>query len=282
MGIPNKLSPLTGGGSILPNGYLAAEFLEFGSLDKYVEITTPWTPAGARVEVRSYERFYETNVGSNSEIGNGSSGNYFFWGAKNNKWHIGCGGYSTTTYDADTNWHNMRLVYASDGGCWVDDLQVRGCDFNASRQILRNFRLGTTTPTVNDIYYAAHTQIKTASLLVNGQLWRDVRAAIDPLGKPCVYDSVEKETFYNGTTTAELTVGMTLIQARQLSRLPITADGTLTVSLPWEAQWDTGVKNALEVATTKGWTITVQYRDPEITTTNIPISFLESTGEQYI
>lgn len=277
MGIPNKLSPMTGEEGMLPRGYLPAEFLEFGAKDKYVEITTPWTTAGAKVEVRSYERFYETNVGSNSEIGNGSSGNYFFWGAKSNKWHIGCGGYNTTTYDADTNWHNMRLVYASDGGCWVDDLKVRGCDFNANTKILRNFRLGTTTPTVNDIYYAAHTQVKTASLWVNGQLWRDVRAAIDLLGKPCMYDRVEKETFYNGTETAELTVGMTSLQALNLRKLPIVESGTLKVSLPWDAQWNIGVQNALSIAATSGWTITVQYRDPEVATANIPTSFLENS-----
>ena len=275
------------GGGALPIGYLAAEFLEFGSKDKYVEITTPWTPAGARVEVRAYERFYETNVGSNSEIGNGSSHNYFFWGAKSDKWHIGCGNYATTSYAADKNWHNMRLVYAStNGGCWVDDLRVYVCDaengFYANRQILKNFRLGATTPTVNEIYYAAHTQIKTASLRVNGQLWREVHAAIDPSGKPCMYDRIEKETFYNGTTTAELTVGMTLAQARKLGKHLPEGGGTMTVSLPWEAQWDAGVQVALSLAATKGWTITVQYRDPEVATTNIPTSFLETNGSQYV
>ena len=249
-----------GGGtatSILPSGYIAAEFLEFGTTDKYIEVTTPWTPAGARVEVRAYERFYNiTPSGSNSEIGNGSSGNYFFWGAKNGKWHVGCGNYNTTTYTADTNWHNMRLVYAPDGGCWVDDLKVRGCDFNASRTILRNFRLGATTPTVNNIYYSACTQIKTVSLRVDGKIWRDVHAAIDPLGKPCVYDRIEKETFYNGTTTAELTVGLTLAQARQLRQLP-AGGGTLKVSLPSNYLEDAGVANAIAAAKANSWNIEV-------------------------
>lgn len=36
MGIPNKLSPMTGGGSILPRGYLPAEFLENGSNQAYI------------------------------------------------------------------------------------------------------------------------------------------------------------------------------------------------------------------------------------------------------
>lgn len=261
-GAPVKRWLLGRGVNALPQGYLAAEFLEFGAKDKYVEVTTPWTPAGAVVQVDAHERFYRLDVGSD-EIGNGSHANYFFWGVKNKKWNIGCGTYGITTYSADTEWHDMKMIYAEDGGAWVDGLKVRACAYSATAHILKSFTLGRTTPTLNNLTYIAYTQVKTASLRVNGQLWRDVRAAIDPEGKPCMYDRIAKETFYNGTETA-LTVGMTLSQARNLGKLP-AGGGTLTVSLPWDAQLDKKVDAALQTAKSNGWTIVVQYQEPDTT-----------------
>lgn len=261
-GAPVKRWLLGRGVDALPQGYLAAEFLEFGAKDKYVEVTTPWTPAGAVVQVDAHERFYRLDVGSD-EIGNGSHANYFFWGVNNKKWYIGCGTYGITTYSADTEWHDMKMIYAEDGGAWVDGLKVRACAYSATAQILKSFTLGRTTPTLNNLTYIAYTQVKTASLRVNGQLWRDVRATIDPSGKPCMYDRIEKETFYNGTDAA-LTVGMTCNQARNLGKLP-AGGGTLTVSLPWDAQLDKKVDAALQTAKGNGWTIVVQYQEPDVT-----------------
>lgn len=174
----------------------------------------------------------------------------------------------------------MRLVYAADGGCWVDALKVRDCSFNANSNILRNFRLGTTAPTVNELFYPAYTWVKKCTLWVNGEKWRDVHAAIDPSGKPCFYDFVEKAAFYNGTET-QLTVGLTLAQARKLSRLP-EGGGEITVSLPWEAMDDIDVRAALDKAAENGWIIIEQYREPEPTTVTMAVDFLESTGTQYI
>lgn len=246
----------------MPKGYLEAEFLEFGGVDKYVEVSTPKTPAGAVVQVDAHERFYRIDVTSD-EIGNGSHANYFFWGVKSKNWYVGCGTYGITTYPADTEWHDMKLVYAEDGGCWVDGQKVRGCSYSETVSILKNFTLGRTTPTINSLTYIAYSQVKTASLRVNGQLWRDVRAAIDPLGKPCMYDRIEKETFYNGTETA-LTVGMTCKQALQLAKLP-AGGGTLKISLPWDAQLYKKVDEALDIAKSKGWRIEIQYQEPDVT-----------------
>ena len=125
------------------------------------------------------------------------------------------------------------------------------------------------------------SRIFYVTLSEGGEITRQFIPAIDPQGRPCMFDKVHKKTYYNKGTGAFI-VGMTLAQARQLSKLPVVEAGDLTVSLPWEAQWDTGVQNALTIAKDRGWTIAVQYRDPEIATTNMPISFLESTGEQYI
>lgn len=248
------LGLLGGGVSTLPAGYLAAEFLEFGGADKYVEVTTPWTAPGDIVRVEAEERFYRLDVGSD-EIGNGSHANYFFWGISNKKWYIGCGSYGVTNYEADTNWHNMQMEYSQNGGAWVDGVKVRGCSYSSTAKILHNFTLGRTTPTVNSLTYIAYSQVKKCKLTVNGTVWRAVQAAIDPSGKPCMYDRIEKESFYNGTATA-LKVGMTLAQARQLGKLP-AGGGTLKVSLPSNYLENEGVVNAIAEANAKGWNIEV-------------------------
>ena len=82
--------------------------------------------------------------------------------------------------------------------------------------------------------------------------------ALTPDGSPSLYDKVTQ-------TTHVLTfpIGFTLSQARKLDKLPATG-GSLTVSLPWEAQLiASGIPAILQAAADKGWTITVQYREPE-------------------
>lgn len=82
---------------------------------------------------------------------------------------------------------------------------------------------------------------------------------------PCI-SSNGKAVLYNTVDGSELSInsfiaGFTLPQARKLSKLPATG-GTLTVSLPWEAQLiASGIPAILQAAADKGWTIMVQYRD---------------------
>lgn len=85
--------------------------------------------------------------------------------------------------------------------------------------------------------------------------------ALTEKGVPCMYDKVSKTPFLNSGLGAFI-VGMTCKQALKLAELPATG-GSLTVSLPWEAQFDYDVYDALQAAKANGWTITVQYRDPE-------------------
>jgi len=92
----------------------------------------------------------------------------------------------------------------------------------------------------------------------------DIVAAVDEKGVACVYDKIRKQTLYASVSNG-LIVGLTLPQARNLRKLP-AGGGKLTVSLPWEAQLvqhNAAVEAALQTAKNNGWTITVQYRDPE-------------------
>lgn len=97
---------------------------------------------------------------------------------------------------------------------------------------------------------------------VKGKL--NLLPAIDASGAPCMFDAETKTPYYNSGSGA-FVVGLNLKQARQLAKLP-AGGGTLTVSLPWEAQLvqhNAEVVAALQAAKSNGWTITVQYREPE-------------------
>lgn len=83
---------------------------------------------------------------------------------------------------------------------------------------------------------------------------------LDQTGRPCMYDTVTEASLYNiAPAGIEFTAGMTIKQARNLANLPATG-GSLTVSLPSEAEFDAAVQRALTAASGKGWTIITQYR----------------------
>lgn len=97
---------------------------------------------------------------------------------------------------------------------------------------------------------------------VNGKLKMDLLPCLDNTGHVCMYDVLNKTPYTD--TYGTIIVGMTVSQARYLRNLPVVESGTLTVSLPWEAQLiASGVPAILQAAADKGWTITVQYREPE-------------------
>ena len=101
------------------------------------------------------------------------------------------------------------------------------------------------------------------TISIEGKLTCHGVPAIDLTGAPCLYDTVSRQNFYNADTTGSaFIVGFDTIKkaAVSLSKLPVTTDGTLTVSLPSEAEEDTWVDGAIDIATKRGWTIITQYR----------------------
>lgn len=104
--------------------------------------------------------------------------------------------------------------------------------------------------------------------------------AVDEKGVPCMFDKVTRKPFYN-LGPGSFIVGMDMKQARKLGKLPSTG-GELTVSLPWAAGVDAQVQVALAKAAETGWTVMVQYREPEVASENIEVDFLESTGTQWL
>ena len=94
--------------------------------------------------------------------------------------------------------------------------------------------------------------------------------ALDPNGIPCMFDRVSKQSFGNsGSGSFIAGVGIVAQLTALLSRLPATG-GTLTLSLPAEANTPE-VSDAMQAChDSKGWTITVhEYRPDTAVTYNL-------------
>lgn len=105
-----------------------------------------------------------------------------------------------------------------------------------------------------------HYRLYSLKIKTNDVLSLSIVPCLTSLGLPCFFDSVTGQTFL--ATGADPTVGLTLAQARNLSKLPSTG-GTLTISLPTGYDSDSGVMNALDTARANGWTLTIQTYTPE-------------------
>lgn len=272
MGIPNKISPLTGGGDMLPRGYLPAEFLEKTAAHHFNTniLFTDVTVSG---------RF------------SGVNGGIFFaiYNADNTSEEYGLGSGIDKTTGVLFNYKGSKYGWAlaDNTPCDVVISHDEGyISFNGNRVNYTpwtptfNFPVLFTAGALNNGNYNSGktgTRIYNAKITRQGVVEGDYVAALAADGTPCLFNFVTKSPIYK-TGTGQFIAGMTIPQARNLSKLPVTEDGALTVSLPWEAQWDVGVQNALSIAADKGWTITVQYRDPETIAAYLPINFLEITG----
>ena len=92
---------------------------------------------------------------------------------------------------------------------------------------------------------------------------RDMVPVLDASGTPCMFDRVSKQSFYN-SGTGSFIVGMTMRQLPALLHLPRVTSGELTLSLPWEAQLvQYGAPAILEEVKNRGWTLIVQYAEPD-------------------
>lgn len=127
---------------------------------------------------------------------------------------------------------------------------------------------------------ACRAKLYGAKITEDSVLTYDLIPCLDPLGVPCMFNTVTHKLIYN-SGTGSFIAGMTTDQAVNLATLPATG-GSLTVSLPLAAAFDDKIQSVLNAAADKGWTITVQYRESELTTENIEADFLENDVVQYI
>ena len=111
--------------------------------------------------------------------------------------------------------------------------------------------------TISTTKYIGYTRISTFTVSQKC----DVISALNKNGVPCMYDKVSRQSFYN-SGSGQFIVGLNKTQALKLSTLPATS-ASLTISLPAGYETDEGVTNALDIARSKGWTLTIQTYTPE-------------------
>ena len=260
-----RLLGLFGGGEsfALPKGYLAAEFLEATGTqyikaaaifnnDTKLEMLARQTGSSSNSAFFGTEHMYTTDVASKrfSCMVSGSEGHLRFdYGSRTDfsGFYIEQGVCYKITKDAEKNYIDGVLVY-SNAPAIFDGLY--GVLFARGAAIAG---VGANGGVKCAIYWC--------NIFNSGKPEHAFVPALTDNGIPCMYDKVTKTQFRN-SGGGRFIVGMTCKQALKLAELP-AGGGELTVSLPWEARLDYGVYDALQVAKSHGWTITVQYRDAE-------------------
>lgn len=264
------LGLLGGGVSALPAGYLAAEFLETTG-EQYIDTGL------RRVDEKSFAEFlgkihgtvfakraFQTRgmaFSSEARINPGSA-----WISYPNGDDISLSGMIYRPSNMPDNYvapqHNVKIEYRK--------ATVNGSIFTRSDMYeISESPTSETSPTLKLFAFANGVDYKSSwwvgscrkfrARCKNGEV--DFVPAVAMNGQPCMYDRVSKQPFYN-KGTGSFIVGMTMEQARKLSKLPATG-GTLTVSLPSNWQEDEGVLNARAEAEAKGWQITVKTYEAE-------------------
>ena len=266
-----------GGGekSVLPSGYLQAEFLVLGAGDKF---TTGFSPVG----FTSFDLTIR---------GNGDSNSALYQGYK----PLVCSEDNTFSfyYNTSNGWSYMYAPHLKVMGVYMIK---KGAPWDETKQTLTVTQTHFITASGAEKWY--EKKDFPANPITNGKLLfstskvaavqifgvrffdgekslADFMPGITKDGKISFFDRVSRKIAITEAFNGVL--GMTLKQARKLSKLP-AGGGTLTVSLPWEALDDAKVQDALATAAKNGWTIVEQYREPEPTEENIAVDFLESTS----
>ena len=253
-----KILGLLGGGvsTGLPSGYLQAEFLE-STGQQYID-------TGKRVPINyslhATAQYTRVNSLSHMALFGWGSGDFknvlLAWVVKDyNKFYIRVNDKATSlsgdslvlekfklTYNGSTQQATLGDITLSVGSHTVVEPSENFGLFSAIRESI------CYCPTYSRIY---NFEIIDAV----GNEFSQFIPALDPTGAPCMYDKVTKQPFYNNGSGVFI-VGMTIEQARKLSRLPKTG-GTLRVSLPSNYLEDEGMTKAITAANAKGWNIEV-------------------------
>jgi len=254
--------------SVLPSGYLAADFLT-SNLKEYIDTGIILNQDSHVDLVFQANSVYEDGYLFGSRVSLTQDAMSFYAATPGNTFFI----YNT----------EAPIVIANMTKSALGVLKIRGPEWHVSyamgdgsvKEASKTFaRKNFTTPSscylmaINlvdgEVKKGFTGNVYSLSIANQGGMQRVFTPAISADGEPCMFDKVSRKPFYNAGTGSFI-VGMTLEQARNLRKLPATG-GTLTVSLPWEAQLvqhNADVESALQTAKNNGWTITVQYREPE-------------------
>lgn len=275
MNIPSRVNPF-GYDNSTPPGYMRAEFLESTGKQRIdtgivpphlsgVKLVATYLPQPENAD--NYIFGCQTNSGITKYHYNFKNGSVAF-------------GWDRLIMPLVTIEDNEKAIlsanYKNDGKYIVNNVQygeLPEWTFTAS---FRAFIFQSSFKSNTTFDPARPVRIWSCEMTVDKDIIRNYVPALDSAGSPCMFDLVSKQPFRN-EGSGQFTVGLTPAQALNLANLPATG-GSMTISIPLEAAFDAGVESALNAAADKGWTITVQYRESELTTKNIPADFLESDG----
>ena len=256
-----RLLGLLGGGvssAALPNGYLEAEFLE-STGGPYIDTRyIPNNETGAQVVLETRRTTYLDAMVLACMADSGQ--NYFCIPRPQPSVGFAWGRFTrlindTTTYlpginVSELNFRNSRKAKISNL-----EAELASSLPQTSKSLFLFNCNGYDVGWVGRIFAARITQ--------HDDIAKDFSPALDPQGVPCFFEKVTKQPLYN-SGSGQFVVGVNLKQSLKLRKLP-AGGGSLTVSLPGEANLSvTGVPDALQAAADKGWTVTVQYRETEV------------------
>lgn len=266
MNIPCKFRPLGNGG--LPPGYTRVDFLENTGgafidtgiipnnetgllLDAKPEAVTDTIPFGCRNTDSNETRFYAVRPRRGGPDGRLIANGYGWGGWDIIGNHVPNGARLVRRERTSLNWLNDRSAKCEAGGVLLPVLPF--------------------APTCSMFMFATNIN-NAASLFFMGKIWEagisagaEVKAkfipALDLNGIPCMFDRVSKQSFINSGSGSFITGVGTVAQLTTLLRNLPSTGGTLTLSLPAEANTPE-VAEALQAShDTKGWTLTVhEYR----------------------
>lgn len=120
----------------------------------------------------------------------------------------------------------------------------------------------------NQVSLTASARIWHAGISEGKHIAHNFIPALTPTGIPCMYCTLSKKTFFNKGNGSPLVAGVASIEAlrKLLIALPSTG-GTITLSLPNNANSPDIAEQMALTAATKGWVLTIyEYRKNEPTT----------------
>lgn len=117
--------------------------------------------------------------------------------------------------------------------------------------------------TTLDLSTTAKARVFSAQIEQGNKVVCDMVPAISKDGRPCMVDKVSKQAFFNAGT-GNFSIAFTMKNMRNLRHLTATSGGSISVSLPWDAQLiASGMPAVLNDVANKGAVLSVQYRSVE-------------------
>lgn len=250
----------------LPVGYLRAEFLE-STGTQWIAVPDAYTD-----KVRFGFSFYPTSLEEMNYIAGRNENFYLRVLLTNNTIGLGVIPYTDIVGFSPPE----QAVYQVDADTVSNVATITKAGESKTRHVPRNSRgnkpvvffggQSTMQTALDKVSYRGKARIWDAYIYEDGEKTHDFVSCIDKAGTPCMYNVVSRQPFYN-SGSGSFIVGMTMEQARKLDKLP-ESGGAMTISLPTGYNTDTEVANALDVARSKGWTLTIQtYEDASTTST---------------